>query len=75
MGGDPTDRLGWKEPLHSLQVELQRDYGLSAISSRALLRRLEVFLEEQLGIDASTVRSATLRWRSGSKPASRCGSA
>lgn len=49
MAGDPTNRLAWKEPLHSLQVELQRDYGLSAISSRALLRRLEVFVEQQLG--------------------------
>lgn len=38
-------RLRWKEPLHSLEVELQRDYGLSAVASRALRLRVEEFLD------------------------------
>lgn len=45
MGGDPGDRLRWKEPLHSLGVELERDYGLSSIASRALVKRVSEFLE------------------------------
>ncbi len=36
MGGKTEGRLYWKEPLHSLEVELERDFGLSAIASRAL---------------------------------------
>ena len=49
MGGSAEDRLRWKEPLHSLEVELQRDYGLSVVASRALRLRLEVFLEAYEG--------------------------
>jgi len=45
MGGKPEDRLRWKEPLHSLGVELERDYGLSAIASRALVNRISEYLE------------------------------
>lgn len=45
MGGDPSDRLRWKEPLYSLEVELQRDFGLTPVSSRALLRRIAEFLD------------------------------
>lgn len=45
MGGDVVDRLGWKEPLHSLEVELQVEYGLSPVASRALIRRIEEVLE------------------------------
>lgn len=45
MGGDVMDRLGWKEPLHSLEVELQREYGLSAVASRALIVRIGEVLE------------------------------
>ena len=45
MGGKPEDRLRWKEPLHSLGVELERDYGLSAIASRALVKRISEYLE------------------------------
>lgn len=45
MGGSAAERLQWKEPLHSLEVELQQDYGLSLISSRALVRRLGEFLD------------------------------
>jgi hypothetical protein len=45
MGGRAAERLGWKEPLHSLRIELERDFGLSAISSRALVRRIEDFIE------------------------------
>jgi len=45
MGGNATDRLRWKEPLHSLEVELQRDFGLTPVSSRALVRRVEEFLD------------------------------
>ncbi len=49
MGGNEIERLQWKEPLHSLEVELQRDYGLTVIASRALVRRVEVFLEAHSG--------------------------
>jgi len=45
MGGRAEERLGWKEPLHSLEVELERDFGLSLVGSRALVRRMEEFLE------------------------------
>ena len=45
MGGTPRDRLRWKEPLHSLEVELQHDYGLTVVCSRALVRRLGEFIE------------------------------
>jgi hypothetical protein len=45
MGGKAEERLSWKEPLHSLEVELERDFGLSLVSSRALVRRMEEFLE------------------------------
>lgn len=52
MGGDATERLRWKEPLHSLQVELLRDYGLTRISARALVLRLGEFIEINTGADA-----------------------
>ena len=45
MGGKAEERLSWKEPMHSLEVELQRDFGLSVVASRALRLRLEEFLE------------------------------
>lgn len=45
MGGRAEERLGWKEPLHSLEVELERDFGLSVVGSRALVRRIGEFLE------------------------------
>lgn len=48
MGGKAESRLGWKEPLHSLEVELERDYGLSAIASRALVQRIGEFHETYL---------------------------
>ncbi len=48
MGGKPEDRLRWKEPLHSLGVELERDFGLSAIASRALVHRISEFLETRV---------------------------
>lgn len=63
MGGSASDRLSWKEPLHSLEVELQRDYGLTPVSSRALLRRLGEFL------DTFTSEGTGASWRtSGSRP-------
>jgi len=34
-----------QEPLHSLEVELQQEYGLSAVAGRALVRRLGEFVE------------------------------
>jgi len=52
LAGDPTNRLAWEEPLHSLQVGLQRDYGLSAISSRALV----------------AVRELTVHWANAREP-------
>ena len=45
MGGSAEERLAWKEPLQSLEVELQQDFGLSPVASRALVRRLGEFLE------------------------------
>ena len=45
MGGDVIDRLGWKEPLHSLEVELQSEYGLSPVASRALTLRISEVLD------------------------------
>ena len=51
LGGRADERLRWKEPLHSLEVELQRDYGLSVIASRALHRRIEEFLDTYVGTD------------------------
>jgi hypothetical protein len=45
MGGKAEGRLYWKEPLHSLGVELERDFGLSAIASRALVQRIGEFLD------------------------------
>jgi hypothetical protein len=45
MGGSPSERLRWKEPLHSIQVELKNEFGLSPVSSRALVRRIEEFLD------------------------------
>ena len=45
MGGRPEDRLQWKEALHSLEIELERDFGLSKISSRALVLRIGEFLD------------------------------
>ncbi len=53
MGGSTIERLRWKEPLHSLEVELQRDYGLSVVASRALVRRLEALLDTHAGGAAS----------------------
>lgn len=45
MGGTTEERLRWKEPLHSLQIELQSEFGLSPVASRALILRLEQFLD------------------------------
>lgn len=45
MGGKPEDRLLWKEPLHSLEVELEREYGLSPVQGRALVRRIGEILD------------------------------
>jgi len=45
MGGDVIDRLGWKETFHSLEVELQAEYGLSPVASRALIRRIGEVLD------------------------------
>lgn len=56
MGGDQRDRLRWKEPLHSLKIELQNDFGLSPVSSKALVRRIEELLDTYLASDR-TARS------------------
>ena len=47
MGGDRVERWSWKEPLHSLQVELEGEYGLSPVAAKALIRRIGEVLEEQ----------------------------
>jgi len=54
VGGSPSERLSWKEPLHSLEIELQRDYGLTVVSSRALVRRLGEFLDTFVTGDAGS---------------------
>jgi len=54
MGGKPEERLRWKEHLHSLGVELERDFGLSAIASRALLQRIGEFLETSVSGEDGT---------------------
>jgi hypothetical protein len=45
MAGNPVERLQWKEPLHSLEVELQQEFGLSPISAKALVSRIAHFLD------------------------------
>jgi len=45
MGGDVRDRLRWKETFHSLEVELQSEYGLSPVASRALIQRIGEVLD------------------------------
>jgi len=49
MGGQASERHRWKEPLHSLEVELRREFGLSPVGSRALVRRLGEFLDTYVG--------------------------
>ncbi|OGV88240.1 MAG: hypothetical protein A3K19_11595 [Lentisphaerae bacterium RIFOXYB12_FULL_65_16] len=49
MGGQEQDRLSWKEPLHSLEIELQHEFGLSLVSSRALVKRIGEFLDVWMG--------------------------
>ena len=46
MGGKRTERHRWKEHIYSLYQELQADYGLSVIESRALVARLSDFIDE-----------------------------
>jgi DNA-binding CsgD family transcriptional regulator len=46
MGGDRTSRHRWKEHFHSLERELQSEYGLSPIESRALVRRIDEFIDQ-----------------------------
>ena len=45
MGGRAEERLRWKEVVHSLKVELERDFGLSKVTSRALVLRIGEFLD------------------------------
>ena len=40
MGGKAEERLRWKEALHSLEVEFERDFGLSKVAGRALVQRI-----------------------------------
>lgn len=51
MGGKPEERLRCKEPFHSLEVELQREFGLTPIGSKALIRRIGEFLEEYVCVE------------------------
>jgi len=43
LGGNSPERLKWKEPFHSLLIELQEEFGLSPVAARALCRRIEEF--------------------------------
>lgn len=52
MGGKPKERLSWKEPLHSLGVELERDYGLSPVQGKALVRRIGEILDSYVDGEA-----------------------
>ena len=49
MGGNAEERLQWKEPLHSLEIELQRDFGLAPVAAQALVKRLGEYLETYQG--------------------------
>lgn len=49
MGGSAEERLQWKEPLHSLEIELQRDFGMSPVASQALVKRLGEHIETLVG--------------------------
>jgi hypothetical protein len=53
MGGSAEERLQWKEPLHSFEIELQRDFGLSPVASQALVRRLGEYIETYVGTSGS----------------------
>jgi hypothetical protein len=46
MGGDLLERLTSKDHFSLLQKELQQDYGLSPISSRALVHRIQQFIDD-----------------------------
>jgi hypothetical protein len=46
MGGDRQARHRYKELYYSLGQELQTDYGLSVIESRALVQRVAEFVEQ-----------------------------
>ena len=48
MGGKADERLRWKEPLQSLEVELQVEFGLTPVCGRALIKRLEQFLDDHV---------------------------
>lgn len=54
MGGKPEERLRWKEALHSLEVEFERDFGLSKVASRALVQRIGEFLDTYVSDQAGT---------------------
>jgi hypothetical protein len=45
MGGRPEERLQRKEAPHSLEIELERDFGLSVVASRALIKRIGEFVD------------------------------
>lgn len=46
MGGDRVSRHRWKELFFSLEQELRSEYGLSVISSRALVWRIGEFIDQ-----------------------------
>jgi hypothetical protein len=46
MGGDRASRHRWKELFFSLEHELRSEYGLSVISSRALVWRIGEFIDQ-----------------------------
>ena len=54
MGGKAEERLRWKEELHSLEVEFERDFGLSKVTSRALVLRIGEFLDTYISDEAGT---------------------
>jgi len=60
MGGSAEERARWKEPFHSLEVELERDFGLSLVSSRALTRRLGEFIDTFLDSQPSSFSDQSL---------------
>lgn len=53
MGGDSYQRLHVKDHFKALEVELQTDYGLSRIASRALVHRILQFIDELIHSDSS----------------------
>lgn len=50
MNSQVMERLDSKTSLHAIQTELQSDYGLSPVEAQVLARRVQMLVNEQLGL-------------------------